>query len=145
MSICNLGRCPRTRMCPRSLGSNPVRKGDIYVLIQCLFDFQWQRVKQLVFYNKPAFLEHPTLAQLGWQAVETVALQLQLSELGQLTDLLRQGGDAVLPQVQSPQLHALKQLFWQNVHFVPCDVQMLQVLEQTYLYGDRGNVVIADI
>lgn len=145
MSICNLGSCSCTWLCTYYLSLDPICKGNIYVLIQCFFDFEWQGVKKVIFYNKPAFLEHPTLAQLGWQAVQTVPLELQLSELGELTNFLWEGGDAVLPQIQSPQLHALKQLFWQNVHLVPGDMQMLQVLKQSYFYWNRGNVVVAYI
>lgn len=132
-------------MCTYHLSSDPIREGNIYVLIQCFFDFEWQGVKKMVFHNKPAFLEQATLAQLGWQAVQAVALQLQLSELGELTNLLGEEGDAVLPQIQSPQLHAFEQLFWQNVHFVPGDMQMLQVLKQSYFYGNRRNVVVAHV
>ena len=112
MSICNLGSCSCTRMCTYDLSLNPICKGNIYVLIQCFFDFEWQGVKKVIFHNKPAFLEQATLAQLGWQAVQAVPFQLQLGELGELTDLLWEGGDAVLSQIQSPQLNAFKQLFW---------------------------------
>lgn len=106
-------------------------------MIQCFFDFEWQGVKKVILYNKPAFLEQATLAQLGWQAVQAVPLQLQLGELGELTNSVWEGGDAVLPQIQSPQLNAFKQLFWQDVHFVPRDMQMLQVLEQSYFYWNH--------
>lgn len=124
-------------MCTDYLSLIPICKGNIYVLIQCFFDFERQGVKKVIFHNKPAFLEQATLAQLGWQAVQAVPLQLQLSELGELTNFLWEGGDAVLPQTQSPQLHTFKQLFWQYVHLVPSDMQMLQVLKRSYFYGNH--------
>lgn len=99
--------------------SSPLRFGSSLLLIgppELLFDFWWQCVEQVLLYHQTAPLQQPTLPELHWETLKTVPSQLQLGQPSEFSEAWRQRLQAVVSQIQSAQLLALKQLWGQSLN-----------------------------
>lgn len=132
-------------LCPILLDSCAKCCVCIKVLVHEVFYLGWQCIKEVIFDHQPAFLQKATVDQVGWKSVKAVSLHFQLSQLHQLANLVRNGSDAVLPQVQNLQLCALVKLLWQHFHAVPRHGKVLQVLEGGDLGGNDVDGIVANV
>lgn len=99
--------------------SSPLRFGSSLLLIsppELLFDFRWQGVEQVLLHHQTAPLQQPTLPELHWETLKTVPSQLQLGQPSEFSEAWRQRLQAVVSQIQSAQLLALKQLWGQSLN-----------------------------
>lgn len=104
---------------------------------QLLLDLRGQRAEEVLLHNDGAALQQPTLAQLHREALKPVPPQLQLGQAGQLSDTGGHGLQAVVAQVQGPQLPTLEQLGWESLNLKhrnnPSQLQNLAAIQSHWI------------
>lgn len=82
----------------------------------------------MVLHYQAAPAQEAALTELRRETIQTVSLHFQMRQLRKLADFFRNGCDTVVAKTQALKFAALKQLFWNDLNFIPVNYKMLEVL-----------------